>query len=1143
VSTFVTGSSSTSDKHTPSVGHVLRIILALVLVLLASGAGAQTTNVAPAPGAADLPVIPDTLPDLSAHEGKTIVDVRAKIDGLIWTKPPALTAPKVGEAFALQRARTELRRLLEGGGFASGAVEVNGVSGGVEVVFRLVPARFVRRVVIKGNQLADDDVRRAGGLVDIRDITEKGLENASQKIRAYYVLRGFPKARVEISTIETDLPLVVVVQVSIEAGAALEVDRRVFSGLPTWDAAALEAAKTYGIATGDRLDEEALDIADRNLTNALRAIGFPNAVVSHSSAPTGDKSTGVVLTVAVIAGSKWIPDFEGNALFDREGLLEILDLKNEADRSPLRLANKIEGAYRRRGRYDVQVEPELLGSPNDAKRTLRFRIHEGGIVTVAKRVYPCLTGAISPKQVDEEIDSFLDEELAGEGFGDANTQPVDATLKSGDVSSGARPSPDMPKARAIFVPEIYDKAREHLIELFRSEGFMFVEIGEIGVLRGRCGKGSGPGAAGCKAMATPAIDESKLCLFDPNRLPLPPPLVDKKLACSADPSKGHECAPELTVVLPINPGPRSYLWDVHFDGTKGVAPATLMGSKVAGSVLRMGDPLSLKDTEAARKAIVEFYRDEGYAFVNVRVTFEYSSDKSRARVRFLVSEGEQVVIDKIYVEGEKRTLESLIKDRLLIKEGGIYRAKLVRESNDRLVKLGVFQSVAITMVNPTIPAKRKSVVVTVRERPRQHFDYRLGASTGEGARFLGEYGFGNIGGYAVSLDLRIRASYQFFPLSDCPSKDDCSGGPLYETELVRRWKHQTKGADRFPRRLSAGLTFPHTPILGADVRTTVEAINVLDLRRDFILNKLIPVAVTMTYTPWQPLTMVFGADLEFNNFQTYAGTSQKTIVQSNPSLFGTLLRVPEGNTGVAAFSVTTTFDFRDSRLAATKNGYVSLGTELVRGIRREAGQPKQDFVHIVAGAAGYVQLPFIWKKPVLAFEVRGGFNQNVLNCSGISDTAVCDTYPDRLFYIGGLETNRGFFPGQMLPQDSIDQFSDAASIRNACRDEKDQPLPEADCSNTLIAIAPRGGNVFIAPRVELRVAAFSWGGFAIFLDAANTWRDKSKFKPWILRYSVGPGLSIDTPVGPVALDFGFNLSRYAAFGEPVAVFNFSIGRF
>ncbi len=1125
----------------------LRWLFALIAVLFANGAVAQTSEPVQTPVAGELPVIPETVPDLAAHEGKSVVAVRAKVEGLIWTKVPELKAPKVGAPFVLQAVRAELLRLLEGGGFASGTLEVSPVNGGVEVVFRLVPARFVRRVTIKGSELPDDEVRRAGGLNDLRDVTEKSLDVATTKIRAYHVTRGFPKARVEISTVETDVPLVVVVQIAIDSGAALEIERRVFTGLPTWDATALASAQSYAVLAGDRADEEALDLADRALTNALRASGFPSAAVSHSASPAPD-TTGIVLTVNVVAGPKVIPSFEGNTIFDKEGLLEILDLKGEADRSPLRLAAKIEAAYRRRGYYDAWVETEMLGKPNDAQRTLLFRIREGELVTVEKRLYPCLTGALSAARIDEEIDSFLDEDVGGEGFGDGSHKVIDATLKGTDVATGARPLPEVPPARSIFVAETYEKAREHLIELFRSEGYMFVEIGDVGVLRGKCAKGSMPGPAGCKVVAPPPLDEKKLCLFDANRLPLPPPLLEKKSACIADPSKGQECAPGLSVVLPINPGPRSYLWDIVFDGTKGIAPAALLAPKVAGSLLRMGGALSLKDTEAARKAIVEFYRDEGYAFVNVRVTFEYSADKSRARIRFLISEGEQVVIDKIYIEGEKRTLESLIRDRLLIREGGIYRAKLVRESNDRLVKLGVFQSVAIAMVNPTIPAKKKSVIVTVRERPRQHFDYRIGASTGEGGRFFGEYGFANIAGYAVSLDLRLRFSYQPFFLSSCPDDNPatCSGGGLYESVVVRRWSHQTSSFERIPRRASIGVSFPHTPVLGADVRTTVEAINVNDLRRDFVLNKIIPLAITSSYTPWQPLTMIFGADVEINSFKAFDQQDQSKILEDPTTalLFGPLLRVPAGRTGVVAFSVTSTFDFRDNRLGATRNGYVSLTTEFVRSIIRATDDkgidgrgPRQDFIHLTAGAGAYFRLP-LPKRPVFALELRGGWNQNWLSCFGVSDTRACDTYPDRLFYLGGVETNRGFFPGQMLPQDSIDQLSNQAAVEDACKD-----LDATACAAKLAAIAPRGGNVFINPRAELRVAAFKWGGFVMFVDASNTWRDKSKFQPWRLRYSVGPGISIDTPVGPVALDFGFNLSRYAQFGEPVAVFNFSIGRF
>jgi outer membrane protein assembly factor BamA len=99
--------------------------------------------------------------------------------------------------------------------------------------------------------------------------------------------------------------------------------------------------------------------------------------------------------------------------------------------------------------------------------------------------------------------------------------------------------------------------------------------------------------------------------------------------------------------------------------------------------------------------------------------------------------------------------------------------------------------------------------------------------------------------------------------------------------------------------------------------------------------------------------------------------------------------------------------------------------------------------------------------------------------------------------------------------------------------------------------AGRGGTVYINPRIELRVPAFKWGGFVIFLDAANSWKDRTRFlrdqngnfAPFRLRYAVGPGLSIDTPVGPLALDFGFNLTRYELFDEPLVAFHFSIGRF
>ncbi len=1153
---------------------LFRIVAVAMLVLTgavaAGGARAQTVTsppppppppTAPAPGAAveplptvgsEMPVLPEKLPDVAPFEGKTVVALRSRIDGALWTKPPTLQAPKVGSPFTIAEGRAELARLLSGGGFASGQLEVNAVSGGVEVVFRLVPSRMVRRIVLQGNVLQDDEVKRAANITDLRDVTEKSIDALIVKVKAYYRTRGYPNPRVDVATVETDLPSTVVLQITIDPGPAIVVKSRVFAGLPTWDAGAVAAAQAYGVKPDDRADEEALELADRTLVNTLRGGGFPSATVMHSFSPA--PGGGVVLTVNVLAGPKVIPSFEGSLIYDRDRLMEILGLENEADRSPVRLAAKIEAAYRRRGYYDVLVETEMLGAPTDAQRTLRFRIHEGHLVTVTQRLFPCLTGALSADRLDEEIDSFLDEEVAGEGVGDAPQEPIDQMIAPhGDVGKAPRPKPDVPPGRSIFVAETYEHAAEHLRELYRSEGYMFVEVGEVGLLRGGCAKGSMTGPSGCKVTKIAPLDEKKLCRLDQNQLPLPIPEIEKKYACVADPLKGIECAPTVEVVIPVNPGPRSFLWDVMFDGTKGIPPATLMSARAAGPMLRMGAPLSLRDVEAARKAIIEYYRDEGYAFVSLRANFEYSPDKSRARVRFLVNEGEQVTIDKIIVEGEKDTLESLIRDRLLIKEGGLYRAKLVRESQDRLAKLNVFSSVAISLVSPGVPAKRKTVIVTVVERKRQHFDYRVGFSTGEGFRFLGEYGYANLGGYAVSFDVRLRFSYQPFIGANTG---------LYDPVVVRRWadSEEARGLRRFPRRVSAGFTFPHTPLLGGDVRTTIEMVNILDLRRDFVLDKYSPI-LTFAYQPWRPFTMVIGTDVELNDFRIFDSQRLDLILRSQPAL-GSLLRVPRGRTGVFAHNVGVTFDFRDNRLGATKGFYTSLNVEYVRSILRQDDQPRQDFFNIRTGGAIYKQLDFLPKRPVFAFELRGGVNVNAFTCAGAKNTGPggCDTYPDRLFYIGGIETNRGFFPGQMLPQDSIDQLASDPGAQLStvgCESFPRDPATGAAasvnvlgvessgsaCGTDLASIAPRGGNVFINPRAELRVPAFKWGGFVMFVDASNTWRDKAKFQPFRLRYTVGPGISIDTPVGPVALDVGFNLSRHAAFGEPFAVFNFSIGRF
>jgi outer membrane protein assembly complex protein YaeT len=71
---------------------------------------------------------------------------------------------------------------------------------------------------------------------------------------------------------------------------------------------------------------------------------------------------------------------------------------------------------------------------------------------------------------------------------------------------------------------------------------------------------------------------------------------------------------------------------------------------------------------------------------------------------------------------------------------------------------------------------------------------------------------------------------------------------------------------------------------------------------------------------------------------------------------------------------------------------------------------------------------------------------------------------------------------------------------------------------------PVGGNSMIAISEELRATLRGNFGGVLFLDAGNVWPDSLGFDLRDLRYAIGPGLRYQTPIGPIRLDFGYQLN-------------------
>jgi outer membrane protein assembly factor BamA len=120
----------------------------------------------------------------------------------------------------------------------------------------------------------------------------------------------------------------------------------------------------------------------------------------------------------------------------------------------------------------------------------------------------------------------------------------------------------------------------------------------------------------------------------------------------------------------------------------------------------------------------------GYYYVDVKYTLEPSPDNTRARVRFDVTEGEQVIVSDIAFRGLEVTRESVVRRRIALQVGQPYRPSDVRKTQERIATLGVFSSVTVSLSDPYVPQGSKTVIVEVVERPTQYVEVRPGLPPG-----------------------------------------------------------------------------------------------------------------------------------------------------------------------------------------------------------------------------------------------------------------------------------------------------------------------------------------------------------------------------------------------------------------------------
>lgn len=540
-------------------------------------------------------------------------------------------------------------------------------------------------------------------------------------------------------------------------------------------------------------------------------------------------------------------------------------------------------------------------------------------------------------------------------------------------------------------------------------------------------------------------------------------------------------------------GPRTAIGSVTIQGNTVLSEAQLRSLMTSTP----GAAYSEIDVATDRDRIDLEYRNRGYENVVVDPDVALSGDNTRADVRLTISEGPQIIIDRVIIVGNSRTSTATIERELLLRPGEPLGYSAMLESRQRLNALGLFRNVRISELAHT-GEPRRDVLVQVEEAPPTTVGYGGGIEGGTRLRPTGaggqaeerfefaprgsfEVGRRNLWGKNRSVNLFTRVSLRSRDVVlsssglrlERPAEE--SGYGFNEYRVVATYRE--------PRIFNSRTDVLVTGILDQAIRSSFNFIT-REVRGEAGLRLSPRYSVAGRYS--YKRTKLF--DERFTE-------AEKPLIDR---LFSQ----------VQLSKVSTSFirDTRDDLLDPNRGALFVVDNELAaRAMGSEVG-----FVKTFAQGFSYHRLP-VRRRMVLALAARvglaHGFRREIERLGpggtpvpGPGGTPLFDVVQDlpasERFFAGGDTTVRGF---------SLDRLG----------------TPETISASGF----PTGGNGLIVLNAELRFAMIGRLQGVGFLDGGNVFAQATSIDITDLRGAAGFGVLYASPIGPIRLNLGFKLDR------------------
>ncbi len=489
-----------------------------------------------------------------------------------------------------------------------------------------------------------------------------------------------------------------------------------------------------------------------------------------------------------------------------------------------------------------------------------------------------------------------------------------------------------------------------------------------------------------------------------------------------------------------------------------------------------GQPYAQKSLADDRNKIMSHYLDEGYLTATFHATAQpLPNDAHKFEVVYEIAEGPQVKTSNIVTVGTKVSKQALIDKQIaMLKAGEPLTESNILESESRLYTTGVFDWADVNTRRQITSQETEDVIVKVHEPRRNTITYGFG------------YEFVNRGGSVPTGTVALPG----LPPVGLPSTFQISQqsfqGPRANFEYTRsnvRGKAET---------ITIG------PLYGP-----------LDRRASFVFTDpnfrwtdwTASFTTTGEYNKENPIFTSrqgqFGFQLQrpLNPRKTQNLFLRYTFTQLGLTnlLIPDLISHDDLHTRLSTLAAVYLRDTRDNPLDAHKGHYDSLEFDVNPAVLGSSA----NFGKLLGQAAYYKNLRGI----VWANSFRVGFE----TASSGSHVPI-----SQKFFTGGGSTLRGFPLNGAGPQRTIP----------ACGNPSDP-------STCVMIRIPTGGSGLAILNSELRIPVPIKKGLSLvtFYDGGNVF-DRLSFNNFTQNYtnSVGLGLRYATPVGPIRVDLGHNLS-------------------